>query len=161
MVSPGSFSMNQIHFAMRNKSSEKHIDYFEKSMSSNISDFFITTWNSYYDKFNVDECCMYHHIVSNMIDNTEIYIDDDRERMKRLLKCILLSIECISFNNMTPVIKKILTNFWTKDNFEYFDKKFISHASNDIIRLVIDIQHKFDILDNESSNILIKNICIE
>ena len=153
---------NDTMHSMRDRRTDSDIiEHYKKSMSNQLHVFFTTTWNSYYDKFNVDECCMYHHIVSNMIDNTEIYIDDDRERMKRLLKCILLSIECISFNNMTPVIKNILMNMWNIDNYDIIDNKYISYTSNDIIRLVIDIQHKFDILDNESSNILIKNICIE
>lgn len=145
----------------KNQTSKQLINYFQASMARDLSTFFVATWNKSFDKLNIEECAYFEGIVSNILNNTEVFKGMDSAKVKALQSATVISLECMSSNNLAAIVKKILINFWAKDNFDVLQGKFISYAANDIISLIIDLQRKFDVMDDESSRKVLRNICIE
>ena len=151
----------QIRYRLLINASSQHLDYFEARLSRILSTFFVATWNKSFDKLNIEECAYFEGIVSNILNNTEVFKGMDSAKVKALQSATVISLECMSSNNLAAIVKKILINFWAKDNFDVLQGKFISYAANDIISLIIDLQRKFDVMDDESSRKVLRNICIE
>lgn len=145
----------------KSKTSKPLISYFQASIARELSSFFVGTWNKIYDKLNIEECAYFEGIVSNILKNTEVFKGSDSSKINALQSATMISLECMSSNNLAAIVKKILTNFWGKDNFDVLQGKFISYSANDIISLIIDLQRKFDVMDDESSKKVLRNICIE
>lgn len=155
-------SIKQVNNQITKELDTPKADEFKVQFSLFLHQFFLNTWNSYYDKFNVTECAAFHSLLKNICEHTTIFIlSGYQDSLRDLLRASESSIVASVMQNNADTIRTIISGFWSKDNFIVDCNRVISRAALDLIQIVSTIKEATDCMTASSQEKLLYNLCIQ
>lgn len=152
---------NEVETRVKQESTDRITEYFQINFSNELTANLLNLWNTHMDKFNFEETASFLGIVTMMHNHTKIFqaVPLNDKRVSGIREGMAISLEALFMNNFASVIRAILSDFWSKNNFEFVNSKIVSKSVGDIIRTIGDIRDKMYAVDSLTTSNFIKRIC--
>lgn len=151
---------NQVSSKLSNEVSKVAADQFKEDFSRSLYSFFLESWNSNFDKFNVRESAKFHSIVRNIYDATPLFTQSSLDtEVRLLLQAMEASMIAFVVANGTEQIQNILANFWSRENFYLEGEMLISQSAIDVLQLVSTVKEATECMQAASQERVLHRIC--